>query len=292
MTVLMVDAVDRLLPEDRALLQRGCLAELLYADDTLLLSVSPASLQRFLRAVSEAGATYGLELHWGKLQLLQVRCDDEVQRPDSSSIDPQEDLVYLGTVISSDGRLSKELARRLGMAYGAFRDLSCLWRHSTLGRRRKIELFNSLVVSKLLYGLAACWLNVSERRRIDGFQNRCLRAIWGIKPAYVSRVSNASVLQTVGEKPLSRQLERQQLQLFGRVARQDDEGLMRQATFCPGSLQPATERYVRKQGRPRLEWTSAVYKLALQAAGGMQQLQDHIGNERSWRNVVDTFSKR
>ena len=65
MTVLMQDAVEKLLPEDRELMRQGSLAELLYADDTLLLSVSAASLERFLEAASNAGASYGLALHWG-----------------------------------------------------------------------------------------------------------------------------------------------------------------------------------------------------------------------------------
>ena len=50
MTVLMEDAARKLPPEDRDRLDEGSLAELLYADDTLLLSVSAKSLERFLSA--------------------------------------------------------------------------------------------------------------------------------------------------------------------------------------------------------------------------------------------------
>ena len=63
MSVLMVDAVKELPECDKSLLLKGDLSDLLYADDTLLLSVSAPSLERFLEAVSNAGATYGLELH-------------------------------------------------------------------------------------------------------------------------------------------------------------------------------------------------------------------------------------
>jgi len=187
MSVLMQDAEDKLPPEDQELLRQGSLAELLYADDTLLLSVSAKSLERFLVAVSNAGAAYGLELHWGKLQLIKVRCSTAVHRPDLSTIEPQSNLLYLGSLVSDDGRISSELARRLGMAAGEFWKLSRLWRHSRLGRSRKVEIFGAVVVSILMYGLAAAWLNKSDQRKLDGFQNRCLRTIWGIKPAYVSK---------------------------------------------------------------------------------------------------------
>ena len=134
----MQDAADKLPPHDQDLLRQGSLEELLYADDTLLLSVSAKSLERFLVAVSNAGAAYVLELHWGKLQLIKIRCSTAVHRPDLSTIEPQSNLLYLGSLVSDDGRISSELARRLGMAAGEFRKLSRLWRHSRLGRSRKV----------------------------------------------------------------------------------------------------------------------------------------------------------
>ena len=79
--------------------------------------------------------------------------------------------------------------------------------------------FVRAVLPELLYGLPAVWLNTSERRRLNGFQNRCLREIWGIKPAFISRVSNVRVLATTQQHQLTRNLEKQQLLLYGKVAR-------------------------------------------------------------------------
>ena len=289
MTVMMQDAVEKLPPEDREALRQGSLAELLYADDTLLMSVSAHALERFLAAVSSAGENYGLELHWGKLQLLKVRCNTAVHRQDHSLIQAQSSLLYLGSVVSDDGRISGELARRIGMAAGEFRKLSRLWRHSRLGRARKVEIFVAIVLSILLYGLAAAWLNKADRRKLDGFQNRCLRSIWGIKPAFVSRVTNKSVLETTGQRPLTVLLHKQQLLLYGRVARQSNDHPMRSATFAPGTLRPAVDIYIRKVGRPRMAWATEVGKLALQAAGGLRRLDETIANEVAWRGVVEAF---
>ena len=227
--------------------------------------------------------------HWGKLQLIKVRCSTAVHRPDMTSIDPQSNLLYLGSLVSDDGRISSELARRLGMAAGEFRKLSRLWGHSHLGRTRKIEIFRAVVVSILMYGLSAAWLNTSDKRKLNGFQNRCLRTIWGIKPAFISRVSNARVLQITSQRPLTVLLQRQQLLLYGKVARQSDDNPMRAATFGPGSLRSAADMFVRKVGRPRLAWATEVGKLALQAAGGLQRLDDSIMVASAWKNVVETF---
>ena len=167
-----------------------------------------------------------------------------------------------------------------------------IWRHSSLGRRRKLQILDSLIFSRLLYGLPAVWLNTSERRRLNGFRNRCLREIWGIKPAFISRVSNARVLAVTQQHQLTRNLEKQQLLLYGKVARQPVGSLMRDVTFCPGSLRPAVDRHVSKVGRPRLDWTSEVGKLALQAAGGLRRLDTVIEDARTWREVVEAFINR
>jgi len=143
-----------------------------------------------------------------------------------------------------------------------------------------------------MYGLSATWLNASERRRVNGFQNRCLRTIWGIKAAYWSRVSNAKLLETTKQLPLTRSLEKQQLLLYGKVARQKEGSLMRECAFCPGSLRPATDRYVRKVGRPRLDWTTEMYKMATQAAGAGRRLEDVVQDAGAWKSCVQAFYSR
>ena len=67
-------------------------------------------MERFMDAVTDAGAAYGLQLHWGKLQLLKVRSDADMKRPDMSEIEPEDYITYLGSAVSANGRLSKELS--------------------------------------------------------------------------------------------------------------------------------------------------------------------------------------
>ena len=289
MTVLMSDAAESLGEECQQLMSTGVLTDLLYADDTLLLSETPPGLEKFLQAITTIGGTYGLKLHVWKFQLLRIRTQADVRLADGSVIPPQAELTYLGATIADDGRFGQELARRLGMAKTDFRELARVWKHSALSRARKIRIFDSLIVSKLLYGLATAWLNTSQRRRLDGFQNRCLRQIWGIKPAYVSRISNREVLFRTQQSPLTTLLKKQQLILFGRVARAPEDSLLRKATFCPGALRPAADRYVRKVGRPRLEWASQVYKEAVAAAGGTTNLEESLSNELRWKECVDAY---
>ena len=95
------------------------------------------------------------------------------------------------------------------------------------------------------------WLNVAEQRRLNGFQARCLRKVLGIKHAFVSRISNADVLKAAGQIDFSKQLLRQQLKLYQKIACLKDGSKLRELTFGPGSLRPATDRYIRKLVGPR-----------------------------------------
>ena len=73
MTVLVRDAKEELSAEDVARYDRGDLAAILYADDTLLTGSSAGSLQRLLNAVAKVGERFGMQLHWGKFQLIEIR---------------------------------------------------------------------------------------------------------------------------------------------------------------------------------------------------------------------------
>ena len=289
MTVVMADAASSLPGEDQTLINTGSMAELLYADDTLLMSVGAPSLQRFLAAVCDAGAACGLQLHWGKLQLVKIKVDDDIRRPDGTIIEASDEMAYLGTVLRADGRFSPELARRLGMAGADFRSLMQLWKHTSIPRQKKLQIYKAIIETRLTYSMASAWLNASDRRRLDGFQNRCLRTLWGIKPAFVSRVGNATVLSEVGAKPLSSILLAQQLIMFGRAARAPPGDLLFQATFADRFLRPAPDQFIRRQGRPQLEWTSEVRKHALRIAGSIDRMCELVGDSDAWRHAVHNY---
>ena len=153
------------------------------------------------------------------------------------------------------------------------------------------EVFNALVLSKLVYGLATAWLTKTERSRLDGFQNRCLRVIYSIPPAFISRISNAAVLQKASQRAVTTMLLEQQLLIFGKIARMPSGTAMRDCTFCPGNFRPVVERYVRRVGRPRLDWTTELQKISFQIAGPTQSVEALLFEPSLWRSNVRRFCK-
>jgi hypothetical protein len=206
-------------------------------------------------------------------------------------------MVYLGGLITADGHTDSELSRRIGAAAGEFKALRSFWSHANVSRKRKLQLFHSLVVSKLQYGLSTVWLVTAQRRRLDGFYARCLRRVLGIPSAYASRISNKTVLQRAEVLPFSDQVLKRQLLLLGKVAFSPAGSPLRKDVFVGDSLRPQIGRYVRRVGRPRQDWLTEVWKSGAQLLGGDGRLRALLQSQEqhpevAWRCEVNKAFQR
>ena len=118
---------------------------------------------------------------------------------------------------------------------------------------KKIRIFEACVLSKLLYSLHVGVLNTAERRRLDGFQARCLRKILRIAPAYISRTPNTVVLEAARCKPCSDPLRARQHAFLEKLRARPDADVCRRMVFHNDGT---VRRFggTRKVGRPRTTW--------------------------------------
>ena len=288
MSAIMENAVAQLSDAAAEAYRRNQLADIAYADDTLLLGTSAEHVEEFLHCVARAGQSYGLELHPQKLQLLQVNCEEPIRLDDENTIRPCTSIGYLGSTLSSNGRMASELNRRIGMAKADFRSVRQVWTHSTLSQRRKLDIFAALIESKLLYALSTGCFTKSELRRLDGFQARCLRTVLKIPAAYVSRISNQADIKKAGFQSASVKLKRKQLPLLGKVIRCPNEAPQYCVSFSTNSVQPLTYQQVRRVGRPRKEWIPSLLPEACHIAGSTAHLKTVCSNETYWKRLVRT----
>ena len=283
MSVVMHDAVQMLPPESRQAYDKGDLADLVYADDTLLIGASSKHLQAFLVAVEKAGKYFGLELHDGKFQLLQIQTNERVRSTNGQDLSSLGSLLYLGSSLSADGRVGSELSRRIGASKADSHTLSKVWRHSSLPRSKRLQIFSALIESRFLYGLASACFTKAELRRIDGFQCKCLRRISGIPTAYYSRVSNATVRERLRHRAATDLLLQAQLLQLGKIINAPVDSPLRTTTFFGNYWTPAVNRFVRRVGRPRAEWIPQVLSEGIRIAGSLENLVGIASEPNSWR---------
>eukprot|EP00959_Pyramimonas_sp_CCMP1952_P130102 2720330-Pyramimonas_sp.AAC.1 len=62
-----------------------------------------------MESIREAGTNYGLCFNWGKLEVMPLRCQTQLLRPDGQPITQQDNLVYLGGLLHADGGSGAEL---------------------------------------------------------------------------------------------------------------------------------------------------------------------------------------
>ena len=88
------------------------------------------------------------------------RKDDQV-RIWQQKVETVDSFTYLGAEMTSDGGGAIDLRKRLGMAYCAFLKLKKMLQ-ANIGRKNKIQLFKTLVLSTLLYGCKTWKLTQGE----------------------------------------------------------------------------------------------------------------------------------
>ena len=121
-----------------------------------------------------------------------------------------------------------------------------------------IRLFPSI---SILYGLESVTLRKHDKNKLDAFHARCCRRILRISPAFVSRISNAYILQTTESIKLSHMILIRQLKFFGSLARRSNDDLLRSFIFHPDS-HVVKIPLDRPRGRPRLTWKATMHKHA------------------------------
>ena len=259
MSVLLHDAKKKLVSTGEVELSTELVVnELVYADDTLLIDTSSTTLQVFMDCIADVGAEYGMTFNWKKLEMLPVRTTGQIKKPDGDAIKSKDSMLYLGSLLSADGGVASEMGRRLGMAQSDFQTLDRIWKHSTLSRTKKIRIFNACICTKLCYGLFTAALNLKDRRRIDGFQARCLRKILKIPSSYYSRISNATVLEIAGETLLSTKILGEQQRYLTKISARPHDDATRLCIYQPGSENLRESTYERGRGRPRRTWIAGV----------------------------------
>ena len=98
---------------------------------------------------------------------------------------------YLGSVIASSGRMQPDIDRRIAQALRAFGTLCRpVFSNRDLRMETKQKVYQACVLSTLLYG-SECWTPLKkDLKRLDSFHHRCIRTIFGIKPATVGPTHN------------------------------------------------------------------------------------------------------
>ena len=186
--------------------------DLEYADDTLLLSVTPPQLEEFLRTVQVEASLYGMELNLTKTELLANEgLTSPVYFVDGTQVSSVDKAKYLGTQVSWTAPTKTAIEARKALARSSYMRLQPLWR-SKLNWKTKVRIFHASAVPSLTYGLDTFTLEMRRLKTIDAWYYQHLRRCMGIKASYYSHVTSA-IVSSLASRPTipSQQLTSNQL---------------------------------------------------------------------------------
>ena len=140
---------------------------------------------------------------------------------DGSKLHAVEHFTYLGSVISNDATVSKDLDNPLSKASSSFGRLSKrVWQTHLLCFSTKIKVYRVIIVPTLLHSAKTWVLYRKPIRLLERFHQRCLRSILSIK--WQDHVSNEEVLKRASLPSIESILLQVQLRWVGHVTRVED----------------------------------------------------------------------
>ena len=164
---------------------------------------------------------------------------------DRQTIDDVDTFTYLGGVVTSKGGCDEDISNRLCKAKAQFRRLRKVWSSSNFSIRTKIKLFNSLVISVLTYGSKTWKTTEGDKKKLDSFQNRCLRQLLRVR--WPDKISNEELHRRTRTTKVSEAIKERKWKWIGHMIRMDD------SRICTTALTWQAEGK-RRVGRPKITW--------------------------------------
>ena len=161
--------------------------ELLYADDCDLVAHTAQDLQDLVTCFGKSCKAFGLEMNLKKAEvMLQVTPGKVYVKPKlfvrSKELKVVTSFTYLGSVLSDDAGMEKEISNRIQKASSAFGNLeNRLWSQHGIKRHNKISVYTTSVLSVLLYGCETWMICKHQLKRLEQFHQRCLRHILNVE---------------------------------------------------------------------------------------------------------------
>ena len=153
------------------------LEDLDYADDIGQLSSRHKDMQEKMDKLTRTAPQIGLRLNTAKIKLTRnnYKTDDPITVINSDAL--EEDFAYIGSKTTTDGDSAKYAMANIIKASQPFTMVKSISKSKQLRLKTKLRLYNSNILSVLLYG-SVCWkLTAKLAHKLVTFQNRCRRKI-------------------------------------------------------------------------------------------------------------------
>ena len=219
----------------------------------------------------------GLRVNTRKTEIMMIRTEDTSQVVIEDKILEEVKFAYLGCAVRKDGDIRNEVGIRIGKAGAAFRNMEKVWNENGMSLRTKLKLFNSIVLSVLLYGCES-WKGLREiEERVRRFESGCLRKI--LKIRWFDMVSEEELRRRTGQQTITEKLKISRWRWYGHVLRMSEQRIPKQAV----QWRPAGRRRV---GRPKDTWHRTIQRDMAEKSLARVDVEALADDRSAWRKFV------
>ncbi|KAK3542066.1 hypothetical protein QTP86_011367 [Hemibagrus guttatus] len=263
------------------------ISSLIFADDVVLLASSGLDLQHALGRFAAECEAAGMRVSTSKSEAMvldqkKVACTLQVE----GEVLPQvEEFKYLGVLFTSEGRMDREIDRRIGAAAAVMRSMyRSVVVKKELSRKAKLSIYQSIYAPTLTYGHELWVITERVRSRIQAAEMSFLRRVAG--RSLRDRLRSSVTREELGVEPLLLRIERGQLRWLRHLFRMPPGRL-------PGEVFRACPTGKRPRGRPRTCWRDYVFRLAWERLGVPPEELEEVAREREvWASLLRLLPPR
>ena len=203
-----------------------------------------------------------------------------VQRPVNITLDEEpiklvKAFTYLHSVVT-EGGTEEDIRSRLGKARRVFAQLNSVWRSSQFRVATKLKIYQSCVVSVLIYG-SECWrMTQQDSAALSVFQTSCLLKICRI--FWPDTISNRDLLKKTKQEDILTTIRRSWRWVCHLLRREKDNIARTALTWTPEGR--------RRRGRPKITWRRTIEAEARMMNRSWRDLETLAQDRHEWGNLV------
>ena len=192
---------------------------------------------------------------------------------DEEQIEQVTSYMYLGSLITEDGRSEKEIKRRIIIARSTFTNIRTLLSCQGINLKTRLRAIQCCIWPTLFHGADTWTITKSLLSRLDAFEMWVYRRV--LKILWTDKITNEEVLRRMGTgREIVRQFKTRKLQYLGHLIRHNTS----QIQLIEGKIEGR-----RSRGRPRNTWTTDIT-----TTNGMKyyQLKRAAEDRKRWHGLV------
>ena len=255
-----------------------------FADDIALLSHTQKDIQEKTDKVDRTARSVGLKIHTDKTKIMKAKTKSNKKiNIRGQDLEEVEHFKYLGSYISADSNIEKEVSSRIGQAAQAFNRLRNIWKSSVLSTATKLKIYKSNVRSVLLYASETWRTNKKIESRLRGFEGRCLRRI--LKIRWEQRVTNEEIRRRTKINNIVEEVKQRRWRWLGHTLRME-------RTRHPNRALRWAPPGKRKRGRPLGTWRRTIQEEMNEMGKTWNELTWLAQDRDAWRKFVGASCSR